>query len=95
VSPIKRVTHFAVKGKLAPHHISSFSILERCGHVAYKLQMLESLFAVHNVFHVSQLKKCLRVRKKNHRTRSNLFGIFDTSFGPEGPNHPKKDPQVL
>jgi hypothetical protein len=29
--------------------------------VAYRLQLPEALFAVHNVFHVSQLKKCLRV----------------------------------
>jgi hypothetical protein len=29
--------------------------------VAYRLQLPETLFVVHNVFHVSQLKKCLRV----------------------------------
>jgi len=36
-------------------------VLEQCGPVAYRQQLLDILSAVHNVFHVSQLKKCLRV----------------------------------
>jgi hypothetical protein len=61
VSPMKGVTRFGVKGKLAPRYNGMFPILERCGPVAYRLQLPEILSAVHNVFHVSQLKKCLRV----------------------------------
>jgi hypothetical protein len=61
VSPMKGVTRFSVKGKLAPRYIGLFPILERCGPVAYRLQLPETSSAVHNVFHVSQLKKCLRV----------------------------------
>jgi hypothetical protein len=61
VSPMKGVSRFGVKGKLAPRYIGMFSILERCGPVAYRLQLRETLSIVHNVFHVSQLKKCLRV----------------------------------
>jgi hypothetical protein len=61
VSPMKGVTRFGVKRKLAPRYIGQFPILERCGPVAYRLQLPETLSAVHNVFHVSQLKKCLRV----------------------------------
>jgi hypothetical protein len=61
VSPMKGVTRFGVKGKLAPRYIGLFPILERCGLVAYRLQVPETLSAVHNVFHVSQLKKCLWV----------------------------------
>jgi hypothetical protein len=61
VSPMKGVTHFGVKGKLAPRYIGPFPILERCGPVAYRLQLPETLSMVHNVFHVSQFKKCLRV----------------------------------
>jgi hypothetical protein len=61
VSPMKGVNRFGVRGKLAPQYISSFPILERYGPMAYRLQFLETLSAVHNVFHVSQLKKCLRV----------------------------------
>jgi hypothetical protein len=61
VSPMKGVSRFDVKGKLAPQYIGLFPILEQCGLVAYRLQLPETLSAVHNVFHVSQLKKCLWV----------------------------------
>jgi hypothetical protein len=61
VSPMKGVSRFGVKGKLAPRYIGPFPILERYGPMAYRLQLPETLSAVHNVFHVSQLKKCLRV----------------------------------
>jgi hypothetical protein len=61
VSPMKGVSRFGVKGKLAPWYIGPFPILVRCGPVAYRLQLPETLSAVHNMFHVSQLKKCLRV----------------------------------
>jgi hypothetical protein len=61
VLPMKGVSRFEVKGKLAPRYIVPFPILEQCGPVAYRLQLPETLSAVHNVFHVSQLKKCLRV----------------------------------
>jgi hypothetical protein len=61
LSPVKGVTHFGVKGKLAPRYIGLFLILEQCGPVAYRLQLPKTLSAVHNVFHVSQLKKCLQV----------------------------------
>jgi hypothetical protein len=61
VSPIKGVSRFGIKGKLAPRYIGPFPILEQCGLVAYRLQLLETLSVVHNVFHVSQLKKCLQV----------------------------------
>jgi hypothetical protein len=59
VSPMKGVSRFGVKGKFAPWYIGPFPILEQCGPVAYRLQLPETLSAVHNVFHVSQ--KCLRI----------------------------------
>jgi hypothetical protein len=58
---MKGVSRFGVKGKLAPRYIGPFPMLERYGPVAYRLLLPETLSAVHNVFHVSQLKKCLRV----------------------------------
>jgi hypothetical protein len=61
VSPMKGISRFGAKGKLAPRYIGPFPILERYGPVAYRLQLPETLSVVHNVFHVSQLKKCLRV----------------------------------
>ena len=61
VSPMRSVKRFNMKGKLAPRYIGPFKILERRGEVAYQLKLPESLSGVHDVFHVSQLKKCLRV----------------------------------
>jgi hypothetical protein len=58
---MKGVNRFGVKGKLAPRYIRPFQILEHCGKVAYRLRLPKQLSDVHNVFHVSQLKKCLRV----------------------------------
>jgi hypothetical protein len=46
---------------LAPGYIGPFPILEQCGPVVYRLQLPETLSAVHNGFHVSKLKKCLRI----------------------------------
>jgi hypothetical protein len=60
VSPMKGVKRFGVKGKLAPRYIRLFPILEKCGIVAYKLDLPPSLAGVHDIFHVSQLKKCLK-----------------------------------
>jgi hypothetical protein len=52
---------FKVRGKLAPRFIGSFKILEKRGEVAYQLELSPQLSDVHDVFQVSQLKKCLRV----------------------------------
>ncbi|WVZ84373.1 hypothetical protein U9M48_031411 [Paspalum notatum var. saurae] len=61
VSPMKGVHRFGVKGKLAPRYVGPFKITEQCGPVAYRLELPPHLAAVHDVFHVSQLKKCLRL----------------------------------
>jgi hypothetical protein len=60
VSPMKSVKRSGVKGKLAPRYIRPFPILEKCGTVAYKLDLPPSLAGVHDIFHMSQLKKCLK-----------------------------------
>jgi hypothetical protein len=46
---------------LHPRYSGPFPILKQYEPVAYRLQLPETLSAVHNVFHVSRLKKCLRV----------------------------------
>jgi len=60
VSPMRSVKRFNMKGKLAPRYVGPFKVLKRCGEVAYQLELPENLSGVHDVFHVSQLKKCLR-----------------------------------
>jgi hypothetical protein len=61
VSPMRGLCRFKVRGKLSPRFIGLFKILEKRGEVAYQLELLPQLSDVHDVFHVSQLKKCLRV----------------------------------
>ncbi|KAK1684708.1 hypothetical protein QYE76_045556 [Lolium multiflorum] len=58
ISPLRGVKRFGIKGKLAPRFIGPFKILSRKGEVVYEIELPEILSAVHNVFHVSQLKKC-------------------------------------
>jgi hypothetical protein len=64
VSPIRETHKFRIRGKLMPRYIGPYPVLKRIGVVAYKLKLLERLADAHDVFHVSQLKKCLRVPKE-------------------------------
>ena len=57
VMPKKGVVRFGKRGKLSPRFIGSFEILERVGTVAYRLALLPSMTGVHEVFHVSMLRK--------------------------------------
>nr|GEU63456.1 putative reverse transcriptase domain-containing protein [Tanacetum cinerariifolium] len=59
VSPWKGVIHFGKKGKLAPRYVGPFEILEMVGPVAYRLRLPEEFSSVHDIFYVSNLKKCL------------------------------------
>jgi hypothetical protein len=61
VSPIQGMRRFKVKGKLSPRFIGPFKILKRVGQMAYHIELPNHLSDVYDVFHVSQLKKCLQV----------------------------------
>jgi hypothetical protein len=55
------VQRFSIKGKKAPRYIGPYEITEACGPVAYKLKLPPKMSTIHNVFHVSKLKRCIRV----------------------------------
>ena len=59
VTPLKGLKRFQIKGKLAPRFIGPFKIIAKRGAVAYQLELLEKLTGIHDVFHISQLRKCL------------------------------------
>ncbi|KAH0736546.1 hypothetical protein KY285_012253 [Solanum tuberosum] len=53
------VMRFGKKGKLSPRYVGPYKILKRIANVAYELELQEKLAAVHRVFHISLLKKCV------------------------------------
>ncbi|XP_057480509.1 uncharacterized protein LOC130767615 [Actinidia eriantha] len=57
ISPYRGLHRFRHGGKLSPRYIGPFDIIERIGKVAYHLALPPKLSDVHNVFHVSMLKK--------------------------------------
>ncbi|GKA52623.1 retrotransposon protein, putative, ty3-gypsy subclass [Tanacetum coccineum] len=59
VSPWKGVVRFGRKGKLAPWYVGPFKIVERVGPVTYRLKLPQELGGIHDMFHVSNLNKCL------------------------------------
>jgi hypothetical protein len=61
VSLTKGVQCFGVKGKLAPRYIGPYEVTEKFGTVAYRNRLPDRLSAVHDMFHVSQLKKCEQI----------------------------------
>jgi hypothetical protein len=61
VSPLHGMRRFKVKGKLSPRFIGPFRVFRRVREMAYQLELPDNQSDVHNVFHVSQLKKYLRI----------------------------------
>jgi hypothetical protein len=57
VSPMKGVMRFDKKGKLSPRFVGPFEVKEVVGPVAYKVELPPALSRIHNVFHVSTLRK--------------------------------------
>jgi hypothetical protein len=64
VSPLKGKQRFQIKGKLAPRYVGPFKVLSRRGEVSYQLELPEEMSEVHDVFHISLLRKCLEVPEK-------------------------------
>jgi hypothetical protein len=60
VSPMKGVCRFGIKGKLAPRYIGPYPIVDNYGPLSYQMQLPSRLSGVHNMFHVSQLKRYLK-----------------------------------
>nr|GEU58920.1 hypothetical protein [Tanacetum cinerariifolium] len=59
VSPRKGVVRFSKRIKLSPRYVGPYEIIERVSPVAYRLRLPQELIGVHDMFHVSNLKKCL------------------------------------
>lgn len=74
VLPIKGVRRFKKRGNLAPQYIRPYKILERIGYVAYRLELLDQLASVHNVFYVPML--CKQVRDKEQAVIPNFAGLI-------------------
>jgi hypothetical protein len=60
VSLMKGVRRFGIKGKLASRYIGPYPIIDKYGPMSYQVELPARLSRVHNVFHVSQLKRCLK-----------------------------------
>jgi hypothetical protein len=60
VSPMKGVRCIGIKGKLAPRYIGPYHVIDKYGPTSYQVELPVKLLRVHNVFHVSQLKRCLK-----------------------------------
>jgi len=69
VPPMKGVNQFGVKRKLAPRYVGPYQIIEKSGNMAYKVQLPYEMRAIFPIFHVSQLKKCLRIPEERVETR--------------------------
>ena len=61
VSPIRGTRRFQVRGKLSPRYIGPYRITEKIRAAAYHLELPPEMSDIHDIFHVSQLKKCPRV----------------------------------
>ena len=57
VSSWKKILRFGRKGKLSPRFIGPYEVLERVGPIAYRLALPPELAKLHDVFHVSMLRR--------------------------------------
>jgi hypothetical protein len=57
---MRGVRRFGIKGKLAPRYIGLYPIIDKYGPMSYQVELPAKLSGVNNVFHVSQLMRCLK-----------------------------------
>jgi hypothetical protein len=101
VSPMKGVRCFGIKGKLAPRYIGPYPIIDKYGLSSYDVGLPVMLSGVHNVFHVSQLKRCLKpltdvvIRHHPIGTRFDVQGTSHQGSRPTSLGHTKQDYAVL
>jgi hypothetical protein len=70
VSPMRGTRRFKVKGKLSPWYVGLSKIINHKGEVDYQLELPLQLSDVHDVFLVSQLKKCCESQRNNYQCKS-------------------------
>lgn len=76
VSPLRGIKRFHVKGKLAPIFVGPYHTVKRIGTLAFELELPPELMGVHLMFHMSQLRKCLRVPEEE--VPSDVLDLQDT-----------------
>src|SRR3954465_1618910 len=78
VTPLKGTQRLGIKGKLAPRYIGHFRILAKRGQVAYQVELPPHLSRVHDVFHVSQLRRCFKepIREGTNKTFDPKNALF-------------------
>lgn len=65
VSPNKKnIVIFGIRGKLNPRYVGPFKMLDTIGEVAYRIALPPTLAGIHNIFHISMLRK--HVLDPNH-----------------------------
>jgi hypothetical protein len=98
VSPMKGVCHFGIKGKIAPRYIGQYPIIDKYGSLSYQVELPSKLSGVQNMFHVSQLKRCMKPPTNivvEDAIPLELQGTSHQDSGPTKPSHSKNDHPVL
>ncbi|XP_042972760.1 uncharacterized protein LOC122304545 [Carya illinoinensis] len=84
VSLMKGVQHFGKKGKLSMRYIGHFQILEKVGYAAYRVALPDYFGKIHDVFHVSSLKKSFRQQESSfvdpELIQLQLYLIYDVAL---------------
>jgi hypothetical protein len=99
---MKGVRQFSIKGKLAPSYISPYPIIDKYGQTSYQVELPVKLSEDHNVFHVSQLKRCLNTPADvviedtiPLETKFDIQGISYQGSRPTRSSHTQQDYSVL